>query len=100
MALGLLVSLYLKGVTLRLLGDLCGTENRAAFWVRATTIMLIAGPLLLALAFGNSNATITLGEIARRALLMATAGIVVSVSAMAGAIMKSIPIPSQPVIKA
>lgn len=89
-ALGLSVSLYLQEVTRRLLNSLCGTVDRADFWVRVTTILITGFPLVLALAFGMDPAsTATIGAVARHALLMATSGIVLGVAVMAHIIMRS-----------
>ncbi len=90
--IGLAVSLYLRGVTTHLLVDLCGTEARSDFWVRVTTILITGAPLVLALAFGRSGSPdAEIGDVARRALLMTTLGIVIAVGAMARVIMGSIP---------
>ncbi|MHC6083014.1 hypothetical protein ACYT85_07210 [Ralstonia solanacearum] len=91
-AAGLAVSLYLRGVTHRLLVDLCGTQARSDFWVRVTAILITGIPLLLVLAFGRSgHPDAVIGDVARRALSMTTLGIVIAVGAMARAIMGSIP---------
>ncbi|CAH0442614.1 hypothetical protein [Ralstonia pseudosolanacearum] len=92
MTIGLTVSLYLRGVTNRLLVDLCGTQTRSDFWVRVTTILITGTPLLLALAFGLSGRPdAATGDVARRALSMSTLGIVIAVGSMARAIMGSLP---------
>lgn len=90
--LGLCTSLYLKDVTTRLLVDLCGTQDRSDFWVRITTLLTIAGPTLLVLAFGKIGGTgAHLGEILRHTLSLSLLGIVISVAFLARTIWKNIP---------
>ncbi len=91
---GLLISLYLKSVTTRLLADLCGTQDRSEFWVRIANILVVAVPLMLVLIFGRSGySTATAGDVARHALTLTLVGIVVSVSFLARAVFKGIPKP-------
>jgi len=46
-----LLTLLLKTALQKVLLDLCGTTERAAFWTRFSMIMLIATPMALALGF-------------------------------------------------
>ncbi|WP_426167740.1 hypothetical protein [Pseudoduganella sp. R-34] len=89
---GLAVSRYLRDVLRRLLVDLCGTAERSEFWVRVTTVLITAFPVLLALWFGHSDARdANLASVLRTTLIMTTAGIVAGVAVMAWSIAKSIP---------
>lgn len=89
---GLSVSFYLRGALSSLLADVCGTTARSDFWVRLTTIQVIAFPLLLALGFGHSGrADARLDDVLRMALIMTSAGIVVGVAVVGRSIAKSIP---------
>ncbi|WP_374583354.1 hypothetical protein [Pseudoduganella sp.] len=89
---GLLVSLYLRRALCSLLVDVCGTAARSDFWVRLTTIQVIAFPLLLALGFGISGrADASAESVLRMALIMTTAGIVAGVAIVGRSIAKSIP---------
>jgi predicted outer membrane lipoprotein len=89
---GLAVSRYLRDVLRRLLIDLCGTAERSEFWVRVTTVLISAFPVLLALWFGHSDARdANLASVLRTALIMTTAGIVAGVAVMAWSIAKSMP---------
>ncbi len=89
---GLAVSFYLRNPLRSLLMDICGTAVRSEFWVRVTTVMVTALPLLLALGFGRSGSLDANPEtVLRSALIMSTAGIVVGVAVVGRSIAKSIP---------
>ncbi|SFF67101.1 hypothetical protein SAMN05518865_10363 [Duganella sp. CF458] len=89
---GLAVSLYLRDVLGRLLADLCGTAERSDFWVRVSTVLMTAFPVLLALWFGHSAARdADAAGVLRTTLIMTTAGIVVGVAVMGWSIARSIP---------
>jgi uncharacterized membrane protein YhaH (DUF805 family) len=40
---------YLRRVMLRMLTDLCGTEERAEFWVKACAVLMVLAPLVIVL---------------------------------------------------
>ena len=44
-AIGLAITCYLRAVTLRLLTDVCGTRDRAEFWVRVSAVLTVCMPL-------------------------------------------------------
>lgn len=89
---GLAISFYLRGALRNLLLDLCGTAQRAEFWVRTSTVLITAFPMLLALWFGQSGvAGATAALVLRTALIMSATGIVVGVAVMGWNIAKSIP---------
>ena len=52
---GLAVTFYLRNVTRKLLIDLCGTDDRASFWLRTTNILMLGAPLAMVLFFGDTN---------------------------------------------
>jgi len=54
LAAGLFVSVYLRDAVYRLLVDLCGTGERADFWLRAIGVLAIGTPMVLVLLFGDS----------------------------------------------
>jgi hypothetical protein len=90
---GWLVGWYLRGATARLLRDLCGTVERAEFWVRVSCIMLIAVPLMLVLAFGHAGRPgESWLEVMRLSLGLTMIGVVVSVGYAARSIMKTVPV--------
>jgi hypothetical protein len=51
----LLTIAYLRPVLLKILIDLCGTEERGKFWMTFTNIILVALPLLSSLGFVPST---------------------------------------------
>lgn len=89
---GLAISFYLRSALRNLLLDLCGTPQRAEFWVRISTVLITAFPMLLALGFGYSGvADASPALVLRTALIMTAAGIVAGVAVMGWNIAKSIP---------
>lgn len=89
---GLAVSFYLRRALHNLLLDICGTAVRSDFWVRMTTVLVTAFPLLLALGLGRSGSADASPEsVLRSALLLTTAGIVAGVAIVGRSIAKSIP---------
>lgn len=89
---GLAISLYLHSVLRKLLIDLCSTAERSDFWVRLSTILITAFPVLLSLWFGQSSLpAATLAEVLRATLIATTTGIVIGVAVMGWNISKSIP---------
>lgn len=92
---GLAASGYLSRATRRLLLDLCGTEDRADFWVRATAILLTGTPLALVLLFGQAGGPVpALPEIARQALTLSLLGLLLGVAVLARLIWKRVPLPA------
>jgi hypothetical protein len=47
----ILITSYLRPHLIRVLVDLCQTEDRAQFWMAFTNILLLGFPLLIALGF-------------------------------------------------
>ncbi|MGB0035335.1 MAG: hypothetical protein WBP79_07670 [Candidatus Acidiferrales bacterium] len=82
-AASILVVSYLHGPLLKLLEDLCGTDDRAKFWLAFSNVTLILTPLLFALhhrpsANSTSNSVFELAGQLEIALM----GLVASVIAM------------------
>lgn len=88
---GIGVAAYLRQVTRVLLVDLCGTDDRANFWVRTTGILLTGTPLALVLVFGHSGDEIALAEIIRQAATLSLIGILLAVAFLARLIWKQVP---------
>ena len=84
----MLLAAYLRPFLRRVLTDLCGTEERAQFWVVFTNILLIGMPMLFALNYRPqaTNAEELFFELAARlsgnlgGLLLALIGIGLMVS--------------------
>lgn len=43
---------YLRPILLKVLTEICGTVERAEFWVRCATLLSLSGALILVLTFG------------------------------------------------
>jgi hypothetical protein len=93
---GIGVATYLRQVTRVLLVDLCGTDERANFWVRTTSILLAGTPLALVLVFGHSGPSESLTEVIRQTVTLSLVGILVAVAFLARLIWKQLPPPAQP----
>jgi hypothetical protein len=94
---GLLVSRYLHHVLRQLLIDLCGTAERAAFWVRVTAVLLVAMPLLLVMltsgtpsACSGSEAACAI-DVLRRTCVFTLVGVLSAVLAVASIARRYIP---------
>lgn len=46
--------LYMRGITRRVLRELCPTDAGAEFWLRTADVLAFAGSLILVLAFGGT----------------------------------------------
>lgn len=97
---GITVTLYLRQVTRVLLVDLCGTDDRANFWVRTTGILLTGTPLALVLVFGHAGAGHALPEVIHQAATLSLVGILLAVAFLARLIWKRVPPPAQPAVSA
>jgi uncharacterized membrane protein YhaH (DUF805 family) len=94
---GLAATAYLRAVIQRLLVELCGTHDRAEFWVRTTAIVTMAMPLGLVMLFGRIPAAGNVveasgvAEILKQAIWLSISGILVSVALVARAVRRRIP---------
>lgn len=93
---GVTITAHLRQVTRILLVDLCGTDDRANFWVRTTGILLTGTPLTLVLVFGHAGPGHTPAEIVRQAATLSLTGILLAVAFLARLIWKRVPPPAQP----
>jgi hypothetical protein len=95
---GIAVTAHLRQVTRVLLVDLCGTDDRANFWVRTTGILLTGTPLalVLVLVFGHNGGEFALAEIIRQAATLSLVGILLAVAFLARLIWKRVPPPARP----
>ncbi|MBN3788433.1 hypothetical protein [Burkholderia sp. Ac-20353] len=96
-AIGFAIACYLRVVTRRLLMDLCGTADRAEFWVRVTTVLLVAGPLVLALIAARNpldcqaDDAICLEVAVRQTLVFSLLGALAAVGVVASRIARYLP---------
>jgi uncharacterized membrane protein YhaH (DUF805 family) len=96
-AIGVMAMVYLRGVTQRLLVDLCGTADRADFWVRVTSILMATAPLALVLLAAHSplrcmpdDATCAL-SVLRQTIIFSLVGILISVGIVARVVGRYVP---------
>lgn len=90
--LGLAVCAHLRGVTSRLLLEQCGTPQRADFWVRVSSVLILAAPVSLVLVFGRAAPMgLPPGDVLRHAMALSCVGLVIAVGILARTIMKTIP---------
>jgi hypothetical protein len=82
---------YLRGITRRVLVELCGSDIGADFWLRAADVLALAGSLMLVLAFGGvlSDAHWVLQM--RLVLGLALAGVFVTVVIVASSVWRMVP---------
>lgn len=85
LAAGLFVTLYLRTAIHRLLVDLCGTEERADFWLRAIGVLTVGTPMVLVLLFGGGidpqsrYAPSEFADAIRHAMALSLGGLLLSV---------------------
>jgi len=95
--IGLVVTRYLRVVTMRLLVDMCGTTDRAEFWVRVCSVMMVLVPLALVLMAARSplrclsDDVICLELVLRQTLVFTLIGALVTVGAIAGVVGRYLP---------
>lgn len=98
-SMGLTITTYLGGVTKRLLIDLCGSVDRAEFWVRITAIALVGAPLVFVLLWGSAPQACRwhemdcYGEHLHEVIKDSVIGILVAVFLMSWVIWKRVPGP-------
>jgi hypothetical protein len=93
---GIGVAAYLRQVIRVLLLDLCGSDDRANFWVRTTSILLAGTPLAVVLVFGHSGPNDALPEVIRQAVALSLVGILLAVAFLARLIWKQVPPSAKP----
>lgn len=71
---------YLRPILRRVLTEICGTPERAEFWIRCATILTLFGALILVLAFGPSNENVHMVDAVRTVLLWALAGAFIGIA--------------------
>jgi hypothetical protein len=100
-ALGLAVTRYLRGVTSNVLIDLCGTQDRAAFWVKNIAVTAIIMPLLAVLMFTRGPQSCAIGDMTcvaatlRNTVALSLVALLVVVACSAATIWSKIPRPER-----
>lgn len=96
-SIGILITSYLRTVMRRLLIDLCGTPERADFWVRVSAVMTTTAPLVMVLIGSASPLTCVAGDaicavgVLRDTSVLMLFGMLVAVGGIAGVIAMQIP---------
>lgn len=85
--------LYLRGVTRRVLRELCHTDVGAAFWLRSADVLALSGSLILVLAFGGTLHSASEVDQLRLVLGLALAGLFITVVLVASNVWRSVPVP-------
>ncbi|NIF55093.1 hypothetical protein [Burkholderia sp. Ax-1724] len=94
---GLFVVRYLKNVLWRVLVDLCGTSERAEFWVRISAVLIAATPLLFVLATSINPVACSTGDLIcsigllRRTCIFTLLGMLAAVGGVAVIVGRYIP---------
>jgi uncharacterized membrane protein YhaH (DUF805 family) len=95
--IGLLVNRYLRTVLCRILTDLCGTAERAEFWVRVNAVLMVTAPLLFVLASSANTLACSAGELdcaiglLRRTCVFTLLGVLAAVGTVAMTVRRYIP---------
>lgn len=92
--IGFMVNHYLHDVVYRLLVELCGTEDRAEFWLRATAVLTIGAPMMLVFLFGHSisdqscSNLVKFADIIQRTIALSLGGALLAVAFVSRVIWK------------
>ena len=85
---------YLRGITRRVLTEMCHGEAGAEFWLRTADVLALTGSLLLVLAFGGTLPDASFVTQLRLVLGLAAAGIFITVVLVASNVWRSVPEPT------
>lgn len=94
---GLFVTRYLRTVLWRTLTDLCGTGERAEFWVRVSAVLMTAAPLLCVLVTSANPLACSASELVcaigllRRTCIFTLIGLLAAVGTVAMIVRRYIP---------
>lgn len=81
---------YLRPILRHVLVEICGTAERAEFWIRSITILSVFGALILVLGFGPRGDGAHLLEDLRWILILTLAGAFVGIAWVARTIWNSL----------
>jgi hypothetical protein len=92
LAISLAAVAYLRGRLAKILTELCGTEDRAAFWTTFTSLLLMVIPAIFALHFfPRGGAEESWGLVVSRQIEWGLIGLAATLVIMGRIIRKSIP---------
>ncbi|MCE1181428.1 MAG: hypothetical protein LWW81_03860 [Rhodocyclales bacterium] len=98
---GPILAAYLKSAMHRLLVELCGNSQRADFWWRISSVLLIGLPLILVLSLGDNismgqmNGLVDVSKIVRQTSALTLFGILIAVAYLALQMRKFMPQPGR-----
>lgn len=98
---GPILAAYLKSAMHRLLVELCGNSQRADFWWRISSVLLIGLPLILVLSLGDNislghiDAPVDVSKIVRQTSALTLFGILIAVAYLALQMRKFMPQPGR-----
>lgn len=81
---------YLRGITKRVVLELCSSDAGAEFWLRSADVLALAGSLILVLAFGVSAQPTDWLQSLRLTLGLALGGLFVTVLFVANGIWRNV----------
>ena len=86
--------IYMRGITRRVLKELCASDAGAEFWLRTADVLALAGSLILVIAFGGATSASDPVTQIRLALGLALAGVFVSVVLVSSNVWRNVSSPS------
>jgi hypothetical protein len=95
--LALVVMRYLRGIMLRMMTDLCGTEERAEFWVRVCAVLMVLAPLVIVLMAAQNpvrcepDDPVCLELVLRQTIVLAMIGALATIGAFVYVVANYIP---------
>ncbi|HEU5296694.1 MAG TPA: hypothetical protein VFU71_18070 [Burkholderiaceae bacterium] len=82
--------IYLRGITRRVLTELCASDAGAEFWLRTADVLALAGSLILVIAFGGAAPPSDVVTQIRLTLGLALAGVFVAVVLVSSSIWRNV----------
>jgi hypothetical protein len=82
--------LYLRGITRRVLLELCHTDVGAAFWLRSADVLALSGSLMLVVAFGGTLGDASMVDQLRLVLGLALLGLFITVVLVASSVWRTV----------
>lgn len=81
---------YLRPILRHVLTEICGTEQRAEFWIRAASVLALFGGMIVVLAFGPRDSGADLIADLRTTVMLTLLGAFVGVAWIARVIWNSL----------
>ncbi|SNS55349.1 hypothetical protein SAMN06265795_103326 [Noviherbaspirillum humi] len=89
-AISTAMAMYLRPILKSVLIELCGTEDRAEFWIRCSFLLSMLGGLIPVLAFIPTSMNEPLLDITRHVLMWSLVGAFVAVAWISRAVWKCV----------